>query len=191
MIAIVLWLAGPAAVRAFDPETLRRASEAEVRRDFQTAGRLYRSLAAEGCAPAMYALGVFHRNGSGVAKNHARAFEWFLRAARRGYTFAEYEVGMAYLRAAGVARDEKAARMWLGSAAQRYGEAAYQLYEISRNDQESRRWLNQAARLSSGKAMRRLSEAYAWGELGFKADPAMSRKWALEADRSEGKGENR
>lgn len=186
ILALVFCLAAPATARAFDPETLRLASEAEVQGDYAAAVRLYRDLAAEGCAPAMYSLGVFYRNGSGVVKNDVRAFEWFLRAARRGHTFAEYEVGMAYLRAAGVARDEKAARLWLGSAAQRYGEAAYQLYEVSRNDQERRRWLEQSVRLSSGKGMKRLSEAYARGELGLKADPAMSRKWAVAAGKAEG-----
>jgi TPR repeat protein len=54
------------------------------RGDYVPAIHVFRALAAQGNAKAQGVLGVMYRRGQGVARNSARAFVWFSRAAARG-----------------------------------------------------------------------------------------------------------
>jgi TPR repeat protein len=54
--------------------------------------RLFRPLAEKGNPKAQSVLGVMYRRGQGVARNSARAFVWFSRAAARGDANAKAEL---------------------------------------------------------------------------------------------------
>jgi TPR repeat protein len=54
--------------------------------------RLFRPLAEQGNAKAQNLLGVMYRRGQGVARNSARAFVWFSRAAAGGDATAKAEL---------------------------------------------------------------------------------------------------
>jgi TPR repeat protein len=62
------------------------------RGDYVPAIRLFRPLAEQGNAKAQNLLGVMYRRGQGVARNSARAFVWFSRAASRGDATAKVEL---------------------------------------------------------------------------------------------------
>jgi TPR repeat protein len=62
------------------------------RGDYVPAIRLFRPLAEQGNAKAQNLLGVMYRRGQGVARNSARAFVWFSRAAAGGDATAKAEL---------------------------------------------------------------------------------------------------
>jgi len=62
------------------------------RGDYVPAIHVFRALAAQGNAKAQSVLGVMYRRGQGVARNSARAFVWFSRAAARGDVRAKAEL---------------------------------------------------------------------------------------------------
>jgi TPR repeat protein len=48
---------------------------------------------------------------------YAEAFEWYYRAAEKGYPAAQLNVGLIYRRGIGVEKNEQLARTWLAKAA--------------------------------------------------------------------------
>jgi TPR repeat protein len=62
------------------------------RGDYMPAIRLFRPLAEQGNPKAQSLLGVMYRKGEGVARNSARAFIWFRRAAAHGDAGAKVEL---------------------------------------------------------------------------------------------------
>ena len=62
------------------------------RDDYVPAIQVFRAMAAQGNVKAQSALGVMYRRGQGVARNSARAFVWFSRAAARGDAKAKSEL---------------------------------------------------------------------------------------------------
>lgn len=48
----------------------------------------------------------------GVAKDHAKAAEWYLKAAELGNADAQYNIGVAYANGEGVKEDVVTAYMW-------------------------------------------------------------------------------
>jgi len=62
-------------------------------------------------------LGIFYYNGLGVARDYAKAREWFEKAADKGNTSAMYNLGTLYHNGQGVGRDYTKAREWYEKAA--------------------------------------------------------------------------
>ena len=62
------------------------------RGDYVPAIRLFRPLAERGNAKAQSLIGSMYHRGQGVARNPARAFRWFSRAAARGDAKANAEL---------------------------------------------------------------------------------------------------
>jgi TPR repeat protein len=87
IIAAQIW--GAAAVMAGPWED---GMAAYNRGDYVPAIRLFRPLAEQGNAKAQNLLGVMYRRGQGVARNSARAFVWFSRAAAGGDATAKAEL---------------------------------------------------------------------------------------------------
>ncbi|MSU90578.1 sel1 repeat family protein [Rhodobacteraceae bacterium 2CG4] len=77
-------------------------AEIEQARDLMEAGRFaeaYRELwpaARSGNADAEELIGVMYAMGLGVARDDARAFEWYLRSAMKGHPGAQSGVGWYY-----------------------------------------------------------------------------------------------
>ena len=88
---------------------LGRALEAAGKYDLAVAA--YRKAAEY--APAMFRLGFLYKKGEGVAKDAAKAVEWFRKAADKGYTDAQFHLGVMYEEGTGVAQDYKEAYFWM------------------------------------------------------------------------------
>ncbi|MFI0456762.1 MAG: hypothetical protein ACH254_04090, partial [Candidatus Thiodiazotropha endolucinida] len=59
-------------------------AEAAIRvRNFIKAAEIYQNLAQQGDQDAQFALGGLYRAGRGVKKDPARAYQWFLQAAKQ------------------------------------------------------------------------------------------------------------
>ena len=68
----------------------------------------------------LFSGGVFMcRDGDGTTQSHARAVEWFARAAKQGSARGQCDLGYAYEHGEGVARDLKRAVGFYSRAAER------------------------------------------------------------------------
>jgi TonB family protein len=95
----------------------QKAQQAEQQGDYATAYALLRPIAEEGNVVAQYGIGLFYRNGTGVAQDDAQAVMWFRKAAEQGNADAENALGTMYLEGRGVAKDSSKAKMWLERSA--------------------------------------------------------------------------
>jgi TPR repeat protein len=83
------------------------------------------TLAAEkGDLESLFNLGQAHRLGLGTAKDEAKAFQFFLKAALAGVAAAQSRVGLAYATGEGAALDPIEAYKWIELAATRGDKAA-------------------------------------------------------------------
>ena len=57
-------------------------------------------------------------NGTGVAKDYAKAAEWFGRAAEKSNAAAQYNLGILYYNGQGVPKDDRLAYKWISAAAE-------------------------------------------------------------------------
>lgn len=94
-----------------------RGLAAFEQRDYATAQRHFRTLAARGEPAAETLLGTMAARGQGVARNDAVAAAWFLRASRRGYAPAQLALADSFARGRGVPRDLDRARTLARAAA--------------------------------------------------------------------------
>ena len=62
-----------------------------MKKERETANK-YRQQALEGDLMAMNNMGVCYAQGIGVVKNHVMAFQWYMKAAELGDTYACYNV---------------------------------------------------------------------------------------------------
>ena len=88
--ACVLFFATPAQA---DMETARDLMEAG---DYAQARALFEVYARSGNAEAEELIGVIYALGLGVARDDARAFEWYLRASLKGHPGAQSGLGWYY-----------------------------------------------------------------------------------------------
>ena len=75
--------------------------------------------AESGHIEAQHQLGHLYENGTGVEKNTAKAFEWWLKAATQKHAAAQHNVGVAYEKGEGVPQDIGAAAEWMRDMAAR------------------------------------------------------------------------
>lgn len=80
--------------------------------------------AEAGYAKDQLFLARMYYNGDGVAKDDAKAAEWYQKAAVQGNAFAQYKLGVMYDQGEGVARDASKAVEWWQKAAAQGNEAA-------------------------------------------------------------------
>lgn len=112
----------------------------------------YEKAAQQGYAPGMDALGDAYAAGMGVRRNAKLAFKWWLRAAFYGFAPSQHKAALALLNGTGTRRDEAYGMRWLQIAALRgVAEAAREMAERSRNDQEYWKRIEQEA--GSGQYM--------------------------------------
>ena len=75
--------------------------------------------AESGDARSQMALAKLYYNGDGVAKDDAKAAEWYRKAAEQGNALAQYKLGAMYDKGEGVPKDAaKAVEWWKKAAAQ-------------------------------------------------------------------------
>jgi hypothetical protein len=87
-------------------------------------------------AQAAFDMGVNYDLGQGVARDPAKAYEWYLKAARAGMPAAEFNVGVMNDSGTGTARDVAAAATWYArAAAHGYQRAQYNLGQLYKSGQ--------------------------------------------------------
>jgi hypothetical protein len=89
------------------------------KRDYATALRELRPLAARGNAAAQNYLGSMYYDGVGVTQNDQQAVIWFRKAAGQGRAEAHFSMGVMYLGGRGVAQDYRQAADWFRKAAEK------------------------------------------------------------------------
>ena len=91
---------------------------AAQRGDHQEAFGLWQPLAQSGDPKSQLNLGLMYENGHGVAKSHAKAAEWYHKAAGQGLARAQARLGIMYHLGRGVSKDYIVAVQWYRSAAE-------------------------------------------------------------------------
>lgn len=98
----------------------------------QEAFNLVSQEAEKGQAQAMHVLGTFYDQGLGVAKNHSKALEWYLKASDANFPAGAYAVGLAYEVGRGVPASRESAITYFQKAADlKVTEASYKLASLS------------------------------------------------------------
>lgn len=75
------------------------------------------SKANSGNADSQDQLGDSYFDGIGIEQDHAKAFEWYLRAAEQGHGKAQYNVAYAYANGIGTQKNTSEAIKWYGKSA--------------------------------------------------------------------------
>jgi TPR repeat protein len=82
------------------------------RGDYVSALRVLRPLAEGGDARAQYMVGLAYDLGNGVPQDHAKAANWYRKAAIQGAPDARASLGALYARGQGVPQDYVQAAQW-------------------------------------------------------------------------------
>lgn len=129
--------------------------------DAKTAMSFYQPPARRGYAAAQYALGKLLWQGkNGVAKDAAKAVQWFRKAASQDHLDAMTYIGFAYAEGRGVEKDGAAAVRWYRRAAERG--SAYAMWRLGvhhargigvpANRERARSWLRKAVAAGETRA---------------------------------------
>jgi uncharacterized protein YdaT len=98
-------------------------------------------------------LAFLYENGQGVAQDHAKAREWYEKAADKGDAGAMNSLGLLYQNGQGVPQDHAKAREWYEKAADK-GDAKAMLYlgllyqrgfGVAQDHAKAREWFEKAA----------------------------------------------
>ena len=125
------------------------AVAAHGRGDYAQALKIFRSLAAQGNAPAQYNIGYMYSNGQGVTQNYQEALKWYRLAADQGYSIAQTYIGYAYLNGVGVKHDYKESAKWFRLAAAQGKPSAIENLKIPEMVAAARQEMVAAARQSN------------------------------------------
>jgi TonB family protein len=112
-----LKVAAPSAEALQSNLTVQNAYRAEQQGDYATAYALLKPLAEQGNVAAQYSLGLFYRNGTGVARDDVQSVMWFRKAAEQGHANAENNLGLMYIDGRGVPKDFSQAEIWFERSA--------------------------------------------------------------------------
>ena len=142
----------------------------------------------QGIARAQDNLGVMYTTGSGVAKDEAKAVEWFRKAAEQGIATAQVNLGWMYRNGTGVAKDEAKAFEWYRKAAEQgYATAQNNLGSMYRNgmgvakdEAKAVEWYRKAVEQGLAEAQSNLGGMYLNGT-GVAKDEAKAVEWYRKA----------
>jgi TPR repeat protein len=168
-------------------------TEAE-RREFEAV----KARANKGDAEAQLSLASHYANGTGVARDPAKAVKWLRKAADQGSARAQCLLGLSYASGEGVKIDKKEGALWLRRAAdQGLPEAQFDLgmcYAngdgVPRNAVEAVAWYRKAADQGLANAQCELGNCYLEGT-GVPKDIPEGVKWTRKAaEQGFGQAEN-
>lgn len=147
---------------------LHAGSAAYTRGDHAAAFSVFRQLAAAGNALGQYNLGVYYRDGLGVAQDYDAARRWFEAAAAQGYDDALNNLGELYDQGLGVAQDSNRARQYFEQAVERGN--AYAMYNLGvlyengrgivQDSGKAKYWFEEAATSKNGDISTALTARY-------------------------------
>ncbi len=169
-------------------ECAGRGYEAGQRGDYREAVRWYLKAADKGSAPAMYNLGIYYHNGTGVIQNYVQAFQWFCKAANAEHVWAMYMVGLYYYNGHGMAQDYNRAVYWYRKAADKGDEdamcqlgACYEFGQgVSQDYVQAVGWYHKAASKGQRSAMFKLGACYDNGR-GVNQNYTQANQWYRKA----------
>ena len=110
MLILALAIMPPVNAQIFKPD-IDKDHPAYMKKDFVTALKHYRALAAQGHAPAQYRIGTMYHRGEGLTVDYKKAAYWYREAAMQGYSHAQRELGILLNKGEGALQD----RTWLSS----------------------------------------------------------------------------
>jgi SH3-like domain-containing protein len=102
--------------------------------DYEKAYQLWRPLAENGDAGAMFDLGVLYWEGQGIPRNRSLAIQWWQRAAQQEVAAAQYNVSLAHYLGEEVAHDAHKALSLARLAAQQEHDYARRILPILERD---------------------------------------------------------
>lgn len=97
-----------------------QGSEAFNKGDYQTAFKLFQSLAEQGHSRAQYLVGSMYDEGKGIKKDDFEAVKWLQKAAQGLNPKAQYDLAIMFKEGRGVKQDNFEAVKWFQKAAE-YG----------------------------------------------------------------------
>ena len=116
----------------------RKGLRAWVKNDFETAAKIFLTLAGAGVAEAQYFLAGLYVNGEGVAKDFEEAMLWYERAAITGLPAAQTDLAFGYslMNKEQASDDYEKGLSWMQKAAQPGNPKAYyglgRIYDLDR-----------------------------------------------------------
>lgn len=113
--------------------------------------------ARQGVAESQLLLGEMYKHGRGVPTNESTAEDWYLKAARQGYTQAQYTLARHYR---DTRRSEEALRWYVAAAENGHAEAQYQAgFTFMKQNEENKaiQWWRKAAAQGHEKAQKALA----------------------------------
>jgi len=111
-------------------------------------------------AIAMYMVGICYTNGRGVAKDEAKAVEWYEKAAEKGDSGAMNNLGNCYRNGYGVDKDEAKAFEWYDKATEKghsmamsnAGACYKNGWGVAKDVAKAREWFTKAVALGNANA---------------------------------------
>jgi localization factor PodJL len=158
--------------------TLPPASGSEALKDLEAG-------AQRGDGKAQYLLSKRYAQGSGVARNPAKALEWLRKSAQSGFPPAQYHLGTMSERGGdGVTRDPVQARVWYEKAALNGNRKAMHNLAVlhaegvgtPQNFQEAAKWFQRGAEYGLTDSQYNLGILYERG-MGIAANRTEAAKW--------------
>ncbi len=127
---------------------------------------------------------IYFEERTDVVKNDTEAFEWMLKAAKKGDSIAQYNVGLMYQMGTGVAQNAKERAKWTRKAAEQglvqaqfdLGVIYFQGDGVGINNTESSKWFLKAAEQGHSDSQYVIGVAYYLGE-GVTKDYIRSYMW--------------
>ena len=121
-------------------------------------------------------------------KSYEKAFEYYEKAAKQGYTIAQNSLGLAYEWGQGVKGNNQQALYWYSKAAKKgYAQAQNNLgtmYDIgkagSEDEKQALHWFRKAAQQGDATAQRNLGTMYSRGS-GVRQNDELAFEWYLKA----------
>ena len=111
MLILAFAIMPPVNAQIFKPD-IDKDHPAYMKKDFVTALKHYRALAAQGHAPAQYRIGTMYHRGEGLNVDYKKAAYWYRKAAMQGYSHAQRELGILLNKGEGVLQDRVMALVW-------------------------------------------------------------------------------
>jgi TPR repeat protein len=151
--------------------------------------RQLQSQAAQGDAKAEFLLGRAYSQGEGVARDDAKAAEWYRKAAEQGNAKAQNNLAGIYLNGIGVPRDEAEAVKWYRKAADQgaawaqdtLGQLLARGIGVPKDNKQAAEWYRKAAEQGLVKAQVDLGELYYFGAEGVPQNQAEAAIWIAKA----------
>jgi TPR repeat protein len=172
-------------IRTFQPET-DIDTQKEIFAVFQTGAR-------RGNTRSMGNLGYLYANGFGVARDYAKAREWYEKAAVEGDKLSMADLGWLYANGQGVAQDYAKAREWFEKSADKdhpdamvlLGVLYFNGQGVAQDYAKAREWYEKAADKDHANGMTLLGVLYFKGQ-GVARDYAKARElWEKAADKGD------